>query len=157
MGVVFESVVPPRPHWTVREYLQFFAQLQGLHTEDHESLETLGLRTLLARPTGELSGGQRRRVEIARALAGHPPLLVLDEPTKELDLRGKRDIWRVLRHEVERYGTSILLSSHDILEIRELCSEVAVMRGGKLVQRFSPGEIASHSIDTLQSAILEEI
>lgn len=151
---VFESATPPRPHWTVREYLAFFADLRGVSYPPDSRLRALGLESLEGRLTGKLSGGQRRRVELCRALNTEAETLVLDEPTKELDLQGRRAVWDILKGEVAK-GRSILLCSHDILEIQELCDEVLVLRKGRISRHVTSNELGGMDPKELERALLE--
>jgi ABC-2 type transport system ATP-binding protein len=79
------------------------------------------------------STGMKRRVEIARALMGHPKVLFLDEPTRGLDLPAKREMWNLLRRLANDEQVTTFLSSHDAQEIRTLCSEISVIARGRLV------------------------
>jgi ABC-2 type transport system ATP-binding protein len=81
---------------------------------------------------GTYSTGMKRRVEIARALMGHPKVLFLDEPTRGLDLPAKREMWTLLRRLATTEGVTTFLSSHDAQEIRTLCSEISVIAKGRL-------------------------
>ena len=97
-------------------------------------LEDVGLD---ARFRGKLIGtystGMKRRVEIARALMGHPKVLFLDEPTRGLDLPAKRDMWNLLRRLARNENVTTFLSSHDAQEIRSLCSEISVIANGRVI------------------------
>lgn len=84
----------------------------------------------------ELSGGLKRRVTLARALMHKPPLLILDEPTAGVDVEQRRSLWRYFR-ELNQAGTTIILTSHYLEEIEQLCDEVAVINKGKLIARES--------------------
>lgn len=84
----------------------------------------------------ELSGGLKRRVTLARALMHKPPLLILDEPTAGVDVEQRHSLWRYFR-ELNLAGTTIILTSHYLEEIEQLCSEVAIINQGKLLIRES--------------------
>ena len=75
----------------------------------------------------------KRRVEIARALMGHPKVLFLDEPTRGLDLPAKHDMWNLLRTLAAREDVTTFLSSHDAQEVRSLCTDISVIAHGRLV------------------------
>lgn len=155
IGIVFESNAPPRPHWTVRDYLSFFAALKGGEL-DMELLGQLQIDAFFEARTGELSGGQKKRVELARALLGNPPLLILDEPSKELDLRAKRAVWETIKS-LARRRTTILMSSHDVLEIKELCSTVGIIRDGRLSRIIPPASLSRLDHESLEKLLVESI
>lgn len=129
ISVLPDSSLPVRPHWRVREYLEFFAALRGSDV-DRSLVQTLGLEELQDRTMAELSAGQRRKVDLCRALGARAGLYLLDEPTKELDLRAKRIVWEVVRERVRRDGATMVMSSHDALEVKQLCRAVTVLAEG---------------------------
>ncbi len=79
-----------------------------------------------------LSGGQKRRVVLARALVHQPPVLILDEPTAGVDVEQRKQLWKYLR-ELNQAGTTIILTSHYLEEIEELCNDIAVLHQGNIV------------------------
>jgi ABC-type multidrug transport system ATPase subunit len=122
---------------TVRQHLALFGRLKGLRKRDAETgtaelLDQLGLSTDAERRVGTLSGGLRRRVLIALALLGRPPLLVLDEPTTGLDPASRRAVWHVLRSAVQR-GASVVLSTHYMEEAERLSDRIAIINAGRLI------------------------
>jgi len=95
-------------------------------------LELSGTAPLARRPYGKLSGGQKRQVQFAMALAGRPRLLFLDEPTVGLDLQAREMVWATLRRLIAD-GCSIVLTTHYLEEAEALADRVAVMAKGKLI------------------------
>src|SRR3954452_20699005 len=93
---------------------------------------TAGIDGLLARSTDALSGGQRQRVLLALALAGAPPLLLLDEPTSAMDVEGRRAFWTTMRGLAER-GHTVVFATHHLEEADAVADRVVVMAGGRLV------------------------
>jgi ABC-2 type transport system ATP-binding protein len=141
----FSSPYVDLPHrLTVRQNLVVYARLYGLPQRD-ERIATLAqdlqIEALLERPAGKLSSGQKTRVALAKALLNEPELLLLDEPTVSLDpdtgdwVRGYLEDYRA------RSGATILLASHNMAEVERLCSEVLMMRAGRIVDRGSPGAL----------------
>jgi ABC-2 type transport system ATP-binding protein len=141
---------------TVRQNLQIYARLYGIRRRS-ERIERLAadlqIDRLLERPSGKLSSGQKTRVAIAKALLNEPELLLLDEPTASLDpdtgdwVRGYLEDYR------DRTGATILLASHNMAEVERLCSDVMMMKQGRIVDRGSPGEL----IDRYGRTNLEEV
>jgi ABC-2 type transport system ATP-binding protein len=98
----------------------------------------LGVDGLLERPVESYSGGQRRRLEIARALVSDPRVLFLDEPTVGLDPRIRYELLEVIHGLRERADTTILLTTHYLEEAERLCDRVAIMHDGEIVALDTP-------------------
>ena len=82
----------------------------------------------------KLSGGQRRRLLLARALMHRPRLVILDEPTAGVDFELRQELWRYIRR-LHAEGTTILLTTHYLEEAEELCDEIGLIRDGRLIAR----------------------
>ena len=93
----------------------------------------------------QLSGGMRQRVMIAMALACNPKLLIADEPTTALDVTIQAQILELLRDLQQRFGTSILLITHDLGVVAETVSRVIVMYGGEVLEEAAVGELFAHA------------
>jgi ABC-2 type transport system ATP-binding protein len=93
---------------------------------------TTGIGGLLGRDVDALSGGQRQRVLLALALAGQPPLLLLDEPTSAMDVEGRRAFWATMR-ELAARGTTVVFATHHLEEADAVADRVVVMAGGRVV------------------------
>jgi ABC-2 type transport system ATP-binding protein len=93
------------------------------------------------KPMEEMSRGMQQKVAIARALLSRPRLLLLDEPTTGLDPRSKREVQAVVRELNQEFGTTILLTTHDMLEAESLCERIAIIDGGKIVALDSPAAL----------------
>ena len=102
-------------------------------------LEELGLTELSTRPLSRLSGGQRRLAEIATALVGDRPLLVLDEPTTGLDPTARRCVWAALSR--RRASTTVVLVTHNVLEAETVLDRVAVLDRGRVIACDTPGRL----------------
>ncbi|WP_018607244.1 methionine ABC transporter ATP-binding protein [Uliginosibacterium gangwonense] len=99
-----------------------------------EILELVGLSDKATAYPSQLSGGQKQRVGIARAIANRPAVLLCDEPTSALDLETAASILDLLREVNQRLRITIVLISHEMAVIKKICSRVAVMEGGKVVE-----------------------
>jgi len=119
---------------------------QLAHERALAALDKVGLRDVLDRPAAQLSLGERKRAAIAAALAGAPELLLLDEPTGELDGRSVRRVAESLR----TLTTSRLIASHDLGFLRGLCHRTLVLAGGKIIAQGASQEILG------QRALLEQ-
>ncbi|HWG11439.1 MAG TPA: ABC transporter ATP-binding protein [Rhodanobacteraceae bacterium] len=102
-----------------------------------------GVRELLARRYGKLSGGQKRRVQFALAICGNPEILFLDEPTVGLDLDARRSLWKTVR-ELVGTGCSVVLTTHYLEEAEALADRVAVLARGRIVAEGSVDAIRAH-------------
>jgi ABC-2 type transport system ATP-binding protein len=129
---------------TVAQNLRVYGHLYGvprLEQRIGELAAELDLADLLARPAGQLSAGQKTRVALAKALINRPEVLLLDEPTASLD----PDTGDWVRTWLERYraesGCTILLASHNMAEVERLCSQVLMLKRGRIVDRGSPAEL----------------
>ena len=126
------------------ENLLYGARLYGMEGRETrqrviEILSRLGLeeRTIY-KPMEEMSRGMQQKVAIARALLSRPRLLLLDEPTTGLDPRSKREVQAVVRELNQEHGTTILLTTHDMLDAESLCERIAIIDGGKVVALDTP-------------------
>ena len=144
---------------TVAENLRVYGHLYNVPRAEAriaELADELHLRDLLARPAGELSAGQKTRVALAKSLINHPRVLLLDEPTASLD----PDTGDMVRTWLERYraasGCTILLASHNMAEVERLCSQVLMMKQGRIVDRGAPAELlARHGRENLEQVFLD--
>ena len=95
-------------------------------------MEVFDLLEVANKKIGELSNGMKKKVEICRAMLSYPPILFLDEPTKNLDIPTKRGVWEMLRNIAVEEKVTIFLCSHDIYEINELCEHICVIAKGRI-------------------------
>jgi ABC-2 type transport system ATP-binding protein len=156
----FSSPYVDLPHrLTVRQNLAVYGRLYGLAELD-ERIEALAgdlqISEFLDRQTGKLSAGQKTRVALAKALLNEPELLLLDEPTASLDPDTGDWVRSYLEIYQRRSGATLLLASHNMLEVERLCSEVMMMRKGRIVDRGSPRAlIERYGRDTLEQVFLD--
>jgi ABC-2 type transport system ATP-binding protein len=144
-SVVFQEPVVDRS-FTGRRNLDVHARLWSVDPASAEKRTAevtgaLGIAGLLDRPVGTYSGGQRRRLEIARALISEPSVLFLDEPTVGLDPRIRHELLDVIEQLGATSDTTILLTTHYLDEAERLCDRIAVMHEGKIVALGSPAEL----------------
>jgi ABC-2 type transport system ATP-binding protein len=144
-AVVFQEPVIDRP-LTGRHNLRVHARLWGLEPARTESrigdvVAAFGLSALVDRPVATYSGGERRRLEIARALLSEPHVLFLDEPTVGLDPRFRHELLGLIADMRMRSGMTILLTTHYLDEAEQLCDRVAVVHEGRIVALGSPAAL----------------
>jgi ABC-2 type transport system ATP-binding protein len=103
----------------------------------------------------KLSGGQRRRLLLARALMHRPRLVILDEPTAGVDFELRTELWRYIR-QLHSEGTTILLTTHYLEEAEVLCEEIGLIRGGRLIARDSAAGLReSFEVDRLEDVYVK--
>ena len=144
VGVVFQASVLDTM-LSVRDNLENRAALYGIMGKDFEARlaelsPLLDLEEILGRRLGKLSGGQRRRVDIARALLHRPKLLILDEPTTGLDPRTRNTVWEVLGRLRAEEGLTVLLTTHYMEEASD-ADYVVILDRGRIVAEGSPLEL----------------
>jgi ABC-2 type transport system ATP-binding protein len=144
-SVVFQEPVVDRA-LSGRANLDLHARLWGVaraeaQTRTTELVEVLGLAGLIDRPVGSYSGGERRRLEIARALISAPRVLFLDEPTVGLDPRIRHELLDVIAGLRARYEMTVLLTTHYLDEAQRLCDRVAIMHLGEIVALDAPNAL----------------
>jgi len=144
-SVVFQEPVVDRA-LTGRRNLDIHARLWQVPVAEAaariEALAaTLGLADLLGRPVATLSGGERRRLEIARALVSQPRVLFLDEPTVGLDPRVRAELLGAIAGLRDRMETTILLTTHYLDEAERLCDRLAIMHEGAIVALDTPAAL----------------
>ena len=158
VGLVSDETSESQSTWTGREYLLYFARIRHIPDpvrEVERILDDVGLAaSFRGKLIGTYSTGMKRRVEIARALMGHPKVLFLDEPTRGLDLPAKREMWNLLRRLAANEEVTTFLSSHDAQEIRSLCSEISVIADGRIVYTGATRELGA-DLDAFEERLIE--
>lgn len=154
-SVVFQDAVVDA-ELSGRANLELHTRLWGVPTEQArtrtaELVEVLGLAQLIDRPVASYSGGERRRLEIARALTSGPRVLFMDEPTVGLDPRIRHELLDVIAGLRNRQQLTILLTTHYLDEATRLCDRVAIIHSGELVALDTPQAL----LDGLGREILE--
>lgn len=144
MGVVFQSPALDKK-LTVEENLWHQGHLYGLRGKDldgriREKLERVGLWDRRQTRVEELSGGLRRRTELAKGFLHHPDLLLLDEPSTGLDPNARREVWNYLESVRKTEGTTMVLTTH-LMEEAEKCDRIGILDGGKLIAIGPPDEL----------------
>lgn len=117
---------------TVTETLRMWAGCTSGARPPGEALDLVGLTARAGVRVKQLSGGERRRLDLALALLGRPEVLFLDEPTTGLDAEGRRETWRLVR-ELRDGGTTVLLTTHYLEEAEALADRLAIMHQGRIV------------------------
>jgi ABC-2 type transport system ATP-binding protein len=147
---------------TVREALVYHGGYFGLnraHAKQRAEamIEVFDLRAKAEVRAPKLSGGQRRRLLLARALLHEPRLVILDEPTAGVDIELRRELWRYIRR-LHEAGTTILLTTHYLEEAEELCEDVALISSGSIVARATPDELKHrYGADSLEGVYMETV
>lgn len=150
LGVVFQSSVLDK-ELTVNENLESRAAMYGIFGKAYkerikELSEVLNLNELLKRTVKKLSGGQKRRVDIARALLHNPKLLILDEPTTGLDPQTRKNIWEVVAKLRKEKNMTVLLTTHYMEEAGD-ADYVLIIDSGKIAAEGTPLELKNKYTD----------
>jgi ABC-2 type transport system ATP-binding protein len=168
LGVVFQQPSLDL-NLTAEENIRLHAVLYGLYPwrpsyrlmpagyrrQVSEMANVLDLDDLLGRRARALSGGQRRRLEIVRALMHRPTVLFLDEPTAGLDPESRRSLWAYLAQARAALRTTVFLTTHYLAEA-EAADAVCVLAGGRIIERGSPAEVKQRQLSaTLEDAYLQ--
>jgi molybdate transport system ATP-binding protein len=142
-GYVFQNYAL-FPHMTLRRNLEFaadrIARLER-HRRVNEMLDRFRIADVAGRKPYEVSGGQKQRCSIARALIGAPSVLLLDEPARGLDAPLRADFYGVLRQVRSEFKTPVVLVTHDLNECLELGDEMLILREGRIVQSGTPRDV----------------
>jgi ABC-2 type transport system ATP-binding protein len=125
---------------TVREAVSIYSSCYSSRRSVTDVIELVGLAPQLDQRVGHLSGGQRRRLDLALGIAGNPSLLFLDEPTTGFDPAARRQAWDLVR-ELGSGGTTVLLTTHYLDEAEHLATRVGVLAAGRLVAEGTPDEL----------------
>jgi ABC-2 type transport system ATP-binding protein len=136
IGIVLQSATDGREQ-TVREAVEHFARYYPNPRDTDSVIELVGLTDKATTRAGRLSGGQRRRLDVALGIVGRPELLFLDEPTTGFDPEARRQFWALIRLLADE-GTTILLTTHYLDEAEALADRVAVIARGRIVAEGTP-------------------
>lgn len=143
-GVVFQGSILDEK-LSVKDNLSVRASFYGLYGEKWnrrlaELDDLLGIGEMLKRPYGKLSGGQRRRVDVARGLINSPEILMLDEPTTGLDPQTRKTVWQVIERLRQDTGMTVFLTTHYMEEARG-ADDVVILDSGRIAAKGSPVEL----------------
>ncbi|MFD3656273.1 ABC transporter ATP-binding protein [Streptomyces sp. 24-1644] len=127
---------------TVTETMRMWAGCTSGARPSGEVLDLVGLGSRARVRVKQLSGGERRRLDLALALLGRPEVLFLDEPTTGLDAEGRRDTWRLVQ-ELREGGTTVLLTTHYLEEAEALADRLAIMHQGRIVSTGTIAEVTA--------------
>ncbi|MBQ1081718.1 MULTISPECIES: ABC transporter ATP-binding protein [unclassified Nocardiopsis] len=143
IGIVWqkETMVPKL---RVRDVLRHFAGYYPRALSADEVLEMVGLTEKATALPDSLSGGQRRRLDVALGIIGRPELLFLDEPTTGFDPRARREFWELIQG-LARQGTTIVLTTHYLEEAEFLADRVCVIAGGRIRAVDAPGQLGGRA------------
>jgi ABC-2 type transport system ATP-binding protein len=141
VGIVLQSC-GTYPHLTVRETVAHWAGLYAAPRDVGEVLELAGLEAAADRRARTLSGGQKRRLDLALALIGDPELVFLDEPTVGFDPAARRAAWDTIRA-LRALGKTVLLTTHYLDEAQALADRVAIVKDGSILASGAPAELVA--------------
>lgn len=143
LGVVLQNS-SDHGKWRPRQLLSHLAEYYRPYVEPRpvdELLDLVGLTEQANQKIQTLSGGQRRRLDVALGVIGRPPLLFLDEPTTGFDPRARREFHELVHRLSDMENTTILLTTHDLAEAEKLASRIVILAGGRIIADGSPLEL----------------
>ena len=143
IGIVLQTA-SDAGSFKVREIVKHFSAFYANPRDVDQVIEAVGLTAKRDSLVLELSGGQRRRLDVALGIIGNPELLFLDEPTTGFDPEARRAFWSLIR-DLKAGGTTILLTTHYLDEAEELADRVAVITAGKIVEVSTPALLGGRS------------
>jgi len=143
LGIVLQSTTDA-PELTVREFVRHVAGYYPAPRDPDAVITQCGLAEKAGAKLRTLSGGQRRRVDVALGIVGNPELLFLDEPTTGFDPEARRQFWTLIRG-LAADGTTIVLTSHYLDEVEALAGRLAVLAGGRIVAEGTPQDIGGRA------------
>ncbi|MGH3167931.1 MAG: ABC transporter ATP-binding protein [Trebonia sp.] len=148
LGIVLQSW---RDHakWRVRELLHHLGEYYARYStaeitrpwDTDDLLDLVGLTAQAKKRVGNLSGGQRRRLDVAIGIVGRPELLFLDEPTAGFDPAARREFHELVHRLTDREQATVLLTTHDLAEAEKLADRVMILAGGRIIANGSPDEL----------------
>ena len=156
VGMVFQDVESQIISPMVEDEIRYGLENFGVPREEiparmEEAMERVGIADLRDRTIGSLSGGQRQKVAIASIIALKPRVLVLDEPTGELDPRSSRQVFSLLKELNEEQGITVIVIEQKIMLLGEFAKQLAVLSDGKVLRQGETREVLAHS-DELEAA-----
>jgi ABC-2 type transport system ATP-binding protein len=128
------------PLWTVREAISLFARFYDSPRPVEETIELVGLGDKRDARIGSLSGGQKRRADVAIGIVGDPELIFLDEPTTGFDPTARRESWNMIEG-LKALGKTVFLTTHYMDEAQHLADRVAILRDGQIVAQGRTEEL----------------
>lgn len=158
IGVVFQDSVLD-PLLTVRENLTvrgkfYIKNSVSVKQAVHEAALAVDAMEFIDRPYGKLSGGQRRRVDISRALIHKPDILFLDEPTTGLDPQARKMVWETIKHLQQERGMTVFLTTH-YMEEANLSDYIVMLNHGSIAEKGKPDELKNrYQVHTLDEVFL---
>jgi ABC-2 type transport system ATP-binding protein len=143
LGIVLQST-QDTAELTALEAITHFASYYSNPRDPREVIELVGLSEKSGDRARSLSGGQRRRLDVALGIVGNPELLFLDEPTTGFDPEARRAFWELIK-KLRDEGTTIVLTTHYLDEAEALADRVAVMVGGEIIEISTPAELGGRA------------
>ena len=148
IGIVLQSTTDAAD-LSVIETISHYANYYENPRDVEQVIDEVGLREKIDAKARELSGGQRRRLDVALGIIGNPELLFLDEPTTGFDPKARRDFWTLIRT-LKSEGRTILLTTHYLDEAEALADRVAVINKGEIIEVSTPAELGGRATSLAQ-------
>ncbi len=126
---------------SVKEHLFYYARIKGIPANKRKymvekSIQQLGLQDHINKPAGTLSGGNKRKLCVAQALVGSPPIILLDEPSAGMDPEARRFMWSVVADIAKKKTSAVVLTTHSMEEAEALSTKMGIMVKGGIFKCF---------------------
>jgi ATP-binding cassette, subfamily A (ABC1), member 3 len=138
---------------SVEEHIEYYARIKGIPADKRpelveEAIQELDLRSHRKKEAGQLSGGNKRKLAVAMAIVGRPPIILLDEPSAGMDPEARRFMWSVVAKIASNKTSAVILTTHSMEEAEALSTKMGIMVKGGIFKCFGSSQHIKHKFGT---------